>query len=491
VLLPIELQPPGGWQLSAAKERLDALTGLRFLAAAGIVVIHWRGQGLPKEILSGWPLDNGVSFFFVLSGFILTFAYPALPDAKSIWKFLVARFARLWPLHVVTFVMVVAALHGDLTLRGPDQASPLVVLTNMTLTQAWVPVSNLYWGLNVPSWSISTEFFFYLIFPWLLRDFASTWWWKLLATFSIAIVLIVVATVAVPPPPKGLPVLNWWVSTTGLVYINPLARLPEFVTGMCLAIAFDRCRSRLTLGIVSGTALELAALATFVVVAGQLAQYTNFVHNTFGFPAAQWAAHGPILLPATALLIFAMALGRGAISRIIGSKVGIFLGDISFAVYLLHYAMAITYAYNRSFFKMWTGPELLAFAIVVLFIGSWLLFRFVELPMRRLIVNKFAQAMGGMSIPIRSATAESAVASLASSVAPASMRRSAASPPTILNQLRASNRVIISSLNHKHWMDHSFRRRCLESRTRLHRPCRCKRPSSYRSACRTLRTHQD
>ncbi len=59
-------------------QKLDTLTGLRFFAAIAILIHHLRGFGLPKEVLEGWALDNGVAFFFVLSGFILAYVYPSL-----------------------------------------------------------------------------------------------------------------------------------------------------------------------------------------------------------------------------------------------------------------------------------------------------------------------------------------------------------------------------------------------------------------------------
>ena len=52
---------------------------------------------------------HGVSFFFVLSGFILTYAYPTLPDAEAVRRFWVARFARLWPVHIVAALLFILA----------------------------------------------------------------------------------------------------------------------------------------------------------------------------------------------------------------------------------------------------------------------------------------------------------------------------------------------------------------------------------------------
>src|SRR5882762_3313186 len=84
--------------------KLDALTTLRFFAAAMIVVHHSRGNfGIPSDWAVHLPLDQGVSFFFVLSGFILVYVYPRLDTWDARRKFWLARFARIWPAHITAF----------------------------------------------------------------------------------------------------------------------------------------------------------------------------------------------------------------------------------------------------------------------------------------------------------------------------------------------------------------------------------------------------
>jgi peptidoglycan/LPS O-acetylase OafA/YrhL len=87
--------------MSAQKARLSALTTLRFIAASGIVLHHLRGPLLPNDAFAAWPLDNAVSFFFVLSGFILAYTYPKLERPGAVRDFFVARIARIWPVHLV------------------------------------------------------------------------------------------------------------------------------------------------------------------------------------------------------------------------------------------------------------------------------------------------------------------------------------------------------------------------------------------------------
>ena len=81
------------------ESRLDSLTALRFIAAAMIVVSHSAGKFNmdPRMTIENLPLAQGVSFFFVLSGFILTYVYRDLSGFKQTLHFLAARIARVWP----------------------------------------------------------------------------------------------------------------------------------------------------------------------------------------------------------------------------------------------------------------------------------------------------------------------------------------------------------------------------------------------------------
>ncbi len=92
---------------SVSMKQIKCLTSLRFFAAAKIVVFHsvnaFRGLGQGKI---PFPLGQGVSFFFVLSGFILTYVYPSLSGSHRIRDFYVARIARIWPAHFVTFLLL-------------------------------------------------------------------------------------------------------------------------------------------------------------------------------------------------------------------------------------------------------------------------------------------------------------------------------------------------------------------------------------------------
>src|SRR5271163_1957108 len=90
---------------------IKSLTSLRFLAAALLVFYHLGQSQLAKGapaffgFLESCALDQGVSFFFVLSGFILHYSYPVLGSRGDAWRFLLSRFARVWPAHIAAIVL--------------------------------------------------------------------------------------------------------------------------------------------------------------------------------------------------------------------------------------------------------------------------------------------------------------------------------------------------------------------------------------------------
>src|SRR6476646_5690812 len=84
----------------ATPTRLQSLTSLRFCAAACIVISHVQGSLAVSRIWAyPFALEQGVAFFFVLSGFNLTYVYPTL-DGRRIPRFIVSRFARIWPTNI-------------------------------------------------------------------------------------------------------------------------------------------------------------------------------------------------------------------------------------------------------------------------------------------------------------------------------------------------------------------------------------------------------
>lgn len=310
-------------------DHLKPLTSLRFAAAAMILAWHASNYFPAARGLASYPLEQGVSFFFVLSGFILTHAY----SRRSITfpHFVGLRLARLWPVHLVTAILVILFIRADSQqLPGTGWFSPwLALASNLTLTHALVPFQLYVFSWNSVSWSISTELFFYLAFLFLLRNLGTTWHWKLLGSFGLLLGLAAVASAAGLPRTAGFTELN----IAFLVYASPLARGFEFVLGMVTYLAWQSL-GRLSVGRMRATGLEVAALA---LVAWWYFGGQTMLRPLFGWSdtLAYWF-HVAGACFAFAPLILAFAGAQGAIGQALSLRPFVWLGEVSFCLYMVH-----------------------------------------------------------------------------------------------------------------------------------------------------------
>jgi peptidoglycan/LPS O-acetylase OafA/YrhL len=324
------------------KVQLSPLTGLRCFLALWVVVYH---QTIPGGFIEPWTatvatpvfclLRTGyvaVGLFFVLSGFVLSYNYRL--DSRwtpvQFTRFGVARFARIYPAYAIGLVLVTPfvlhSLIGASAITVAKQAGAGIL--NWTLLQAWIPKTALSW--NTPGWSLSVEAFFYLCFP-----FVGVPLWRIsrlrgfvLAGSLIWAVALIAPAVAVTTPLPGfggtpataiLPREAFWAS---LIKFNPLLQLPGFCIGILTGRIYHHLRRMDILSgrgywfYVPGMLLELIILSKANVL-------------PFAF------VHDGLLLPIHALLILGLALGGGMPARFLSTRTMVFLGNASYAMYIL------------------------------------------------------------------------------------------------------------------------------------------------------------
>ncbi|MEK9523715.1 acyltransferase [Streptomyces venezuelae] len=304
--------------------RLDSLTGARFIAAALVFVCHLAtagifapGSGAADGLMTATKTAGtiGVSFFFVLSGFVLT--WSARPG-ETYTRVLRRRLVKIFPNHLVTFALAMAVYAAAATPLG-------TAVLNLLLLQSWSSDPSVFLSVNGASWSLSCELLFYALFPLLLPLVARIsagrlWWWA--GGFAAAVMLLPLVATRLLPSSPAFPAVGAWldgVSVEGLwfVYIFPLSRLLEFVLGMLMARV-----------VLSGRWIGLGALpaAALTVVAYVLGLYTPML-----FTAAA------VTVVPLALFIAALASAdAGGLRTGLTSRVMRRLGEVSFAFYLLH-----------------------------------------------------------------------------------------------------------------------------------------------------------
>lgn len=291
------------------RTRLDSLTGLRFLAAMLVVLYHASVTLVPEMFPLVSMGQTGVTFFFVLSGFVLAWSMKSTtPKGQFYWR----RFARVWPLHALTtaaaFVLILA------TQREPSVPQ---LIASVLLVQSWHADQSWVYAYNGVSWSLSCEAFFYAVFP-----FLAVWLSRLRAKRLLPIGVLVFAAAALLSALLGLvPGFDWG----ALLYTYPAYRVSEFVVGVCLAIAF-RKGWKPKLGVGVGAAAAVGSVLLLEVVAANVPWHIT--------PALA----STLCIPGFALLISAFANRDCAGGRptFISSPAMVRLGEWSFALYLVH-----------------------------------------------------------------------------------------------------------------------------------------------------------
>ncbi len=348
--------------------RLDALTFLRFVAAAMIVVHHSVDTfSLPPQIAK-MNLALAVSFFFVLSGFILSYVYGKISSLAEFVHFWQARIARCWPVHVMCLLLFAFVIKFGLGYDSDGNPCLPNFVANLFLLQAWVPRPDYFFSFNAPSWSVSVEFFFYLCFP-----FLQAWRIKGATVFKSVVLAVLVAAVSiacahVAESSQSANHRLW------LTDINPVSRLFEFVFGMLCATIFFRCHSLNTT--IKASVIQIITLMALVVL---------------------WfcSSHLGNLLPAQALfgllcgaLIIALSLDQGVFSKWLSNRVAVALGDISYGIYMLH--SPLSHAFRPFWESLAASHGYLSFALytVILLVISFLVHVYFEKPMRTWLVKK-------------------------------------------------------------------------------------------------------
>ena len=249
---------------SSSRPQLHYLTGLRFLAALCIFLLHASDHGFVSHQLSTYfDFSKSVSFFFVLSGFVLSYAYHSKKLILPI--FYLDRISRVWPITFISLIFTVLFLPSNLYLPFPQSSSSpaLVLFSNILCLQSLIPIPSFYFGYNAVAWSISTEIFFYFLFPYLNRLNC-----KKILLLLVGNILIV-STISYFLSFTAVPFFSQnyldSLSLHGIAYIHPFFRLPEFIFGiLAYKLSLALLNSRVPINILFKCILRFLKYPIFV-----------------------------------------------------------------------------------------------------------------------------------------------------------------------------------------------------------------------------------
>jgi peptidoglycan/LPS O-acetylase OafA/YrhL len=300
---------------------LSNLTPLRGLAAILVAVFHFE-MAIGRFVPAGTTMFFEKSYlmvdlFFVLSGFIMLHVYGRAFDGVlsrgQLRHFLVARFARTYPLHLFSLLLLVVIVRYLTNWGNPPIVleQPRDILPNVFLLQAF-GVCHIY-NWNIPSWSISAEWGAYLLFP-----FLALWISRQRRLASILLSLGVVAA--------------WCCIMYVLPRKNPLN--PAIPVPHNLNTTFDYGWLRGVAGFSAGMIMyQLYRLSGAGRVMGRDA--ASVLILLLVGAGLHFAINDALVVVLFAALVLTFALNNGVLHRVCNNRVLQYLGDISYSIYLM------------------------------------------------------------------------------------------------------------------------------------------------------------
>jgi peptidoglycan/LPS O-acetylase OafA/YrhL len=361
---------------------IEPLTGLRAYAAFWALSRHFFfggayaiGFGTRVDLGPAFPFaimgSNAIDIFFVLSGFVIAYVYRArFSDGLKIselWRYYAVRLGRIYPVHVAILGAMAVGYSVDVLPWDKIPFDWAGLIVNLLMVQCWGFYPELVW--NRPSWTVSAEWFVYMLFPLFVVVFGSIRKARhlLLAIAAISVVYYLA---------------RWEIGgfTRGNLGPGSLMRATYgFLFGLFLHGLF---RKRF-LAHWNWDLIALAAIAILVAV-------TFLAVNGYAFPLSIYV---PICL-----LVYSLTYARGYAARIFDNRVAVYLGEISYSIYLVHFPLlrALTYEFGPRVSEITAEagqPLLWLFTVAVVLIviaAATVLYYLIELPCRNYVKRRVA-----------------------------------------------------------------------------------------------------
>jgi peptidoglycan/LPS O-acetylase OafA/YrhL len=414
----------------APRTEVPGLTGLRFIAAFSVAIAHGSEQILkfddPSLRLTYWIpqiTGLGMGLFFVLSGFVIHYNYRIAVTQgglNGLGGFVWARFSRLYPLYV--FIVILDVLLGRKLfefMAGNTDAFTDVLHAlpyYLTFTQSWLympfPDSSLIYVAGANSsltWSISTEWFFYLSYP-LVALLVIRARHPLVTIIAALVWCIAWSSVVTALFDHLAPIDAWAIDHYGslaglangnqdsffrwLMYFSPYLRVGEFILGCIIAQLYIQLqgksptdRERFVGYLLLAIGIVTVPILTYLMYApnGHVA-FIRKLNFSFG------------LAPSVALIIFCAARYDTLFSRILNSRPLVALGDASYSIYLTHFLIFVLSASFLGGALPVTVPNVVFLAIKYLFLLALILLislglhAFFEVPARQWLRGLWREA---------------------------------------------------------------------------------------------------
>lgn len=290
-------------KLNTNQQKINSLQFVRALAFLEIFSCHilWGSGAL------------GVSIFFILSGFLLSYNYVNFGeehgDLKNNLIYAYGKIRTLYPLHIIMmlYAILIAIVQNDIDLGNLIRN----ILAHLFLIQTWIPDRNMFFSLNGVSWYLSTALFTYFCFPYILRRIKD---YKNYVSAMISILMVVVIQLF-------MCLICYFLSAGEeavyyLTYVCPLYRIGDFIIGCNLGYLFLNRRKGDDNSGAMATIIEFMILAVLVLF--EILYMEEYIPLYFKYQI--------FFLPVSVAFVWIFAISNGKISQILSNKL----------VFLLH-----------------------------------------------------------------------------------------------------------------------------------------------------------
>lgn len=343
--------------------RLNQLTFSRFIAAIAVVIYHFGLEVYPfklKELQPFFKQGNiAVSYFFLLSGFIMIIAYHHYKKINFL-AYIKNRFARIYPIYLLAlFILLSFKLYYHKSGEFND------FFLNVFMIQSWIPGKAL--SFNSPAWSLAVEFFFYAVFPILFNKYYTKL--SLNKLFLVALSVFIISQL----------LFHWGIFSNfyqgypskshDLLFYFPPMHLSEFLIGNIAGLLFVKKLSN-----------HKKNYDFYILFLGCLLPILLFYNTFLNF-------HNGLLAIVFIPLIVFMSMNKGLFTSISKYKPFIFLGEISYGIYILQNPI---FAWTKAILKDQSVTNETAkfyVSVFMLVLISALSYHFIETPLRNKIKN--------------------------------------------------------------------------------------------------------
>lgn len=346
-----------------------SLNALRFVFIMLVVMSHIIGKSFD------FGGECGVSFFFILSGFVLSFANGSRVEGGTfgLGAFLKKQLSKFYPLHLLTLFLMLG-----LDARLGRFCDWPKLLTNVLLLQSWIPSDDFYFVGNGVSWFLSDLLFFYVVFPpvfvWLNKASLRT------LTLGGSVVLVLYGLLAVSVPHTLI---------NPLLYISPIVRLIDFCIGILvfrfwMSLMGMECQKH-----INGMSDISVSVLQIVMLLIVLLSFFVYENSSLRFRCASmfW-----LVLPAVLYVFVATDKMKGIVNRGLHHPLMQWLGNISLEIYLVH-IVTLRFLYNL-LGALGMGEEqrlkplMILMTIGIIILVSYLAKRFFVVPIFTIITKR-------------------------------------------------------------------------------------------------------